>query len=118
MYLYSLMLATNLDKFGQVSLTLCMNACSVYFVTQKTCIQVFGVHDKTIDLPTAANRCEISVKTLRRDIDRGIFTTYAPRGRGHGRKLFVYADEIDAYKRDGYEGVIKLRAKKRRRKSA
>jgi hypothetical protein len=48
-----------------------------------------------ITVRTAAARLNIGISSLRKKISRGYFTIIAPEGRGVGKDIFLYPDEVE-----------------------
>ena len=69
----------------------------------------------TIKLRIAAEYLDIAYDTLWKMVAREVFTTIRAQGRGPGKRVYVYADEIELYATTRDEMAVRnLRAEKGR----
>lgn len=70
----------------------------------------------SVTISTAAAMLDLHYQTIRKLMREGVFTTIAtPKGRGRGKRVYVFVDEIKCYgeTRDP-AAVLELRARKGR----
>lgn len=64
----------------------------------------------------AAQKLNIHYETLRSVMTREVFTVIAPRGRGVGKRVFLYPDEVEVYATGGEHALRDHRVRKGRLK--
>lgn len=64
----------------------------------------------------AASLLGVDVVTVRKWIYEGRFDPLRPNGKGHGRRVYIRADELAAYADAGWDAVKSLRAAKAKKK--
>jgi hypothetical protein len=58
---------------------------------------------------TAALALDIDVLNVRKLVAEGVFTPLRPDGKGPGKRLWLYADEVRVYATEGRDGVLSYR---------
>jgi hypothetical protein len=54
-------------------------------------------HLLRVSIATAAAMLDVHYETLRDVVSRGVFSIIAPKGRGLGKRIYLYPDEVAAY---------------------
>jgi hypothetical protein len=62
----------------------------------------------------AAEMLSISPKTLYQEVSAEMFTVIAPDGRGMGKRIYLYHDEVEVFAFRGRAGLLAFRLEKRR----
>lgn len=62
-----------------------------------------------ISVTSACEILDLAPSAVRGLIHDGTFTTIAPHGRGRGKRLYLFPDEVRVYATEGREGVLTYR---------
>lgn len=55
------------------------------------------VHTISVGMPTAARMLDLHYDTVHEMVSRDVFTVLAPNGRGAGKRVYLFTDEIERY---------------------
>jgi hypothetical protein len=64
-----------------------------------------------LSIAKSAVRIGVSYSTIYKAVAKDVFTVIAPLGRGEGKPVSLYVDEVDAFLHGRDEAVIALRIK-------